>query len=716
MFGVILFLRLGVIVANAGLFQTLLVIGFGLLIMLLTSASVASIVSNKSIGAGGIYYIITRSLGIEMGGALGYALYFTQILLIALTTTGFAYLFVDLFPYFNVIYVEIMTIIILALVSNHSTHFALKFQGVILVVLILAVLAIFFGSAEGMTEPESTEPFYPGGLHFWQAFALLYPALTGIEAGMALSGSLKNPSRSLMYGNAISVIFAAIVYMILVTFAFNYIPMEALKSNPMTFVEFAHPSWFVMFGVCVAALSSSLCALITAPRIIKGMADDGIAHRLFSKTTGKNQEPRWGLIFTAFVSILITISANMDQIIPILTMICLFSYGLLNFVAALSSLMNAPSWQPEFKLPTAVSFFGCALCVIAMFVVNPEWSFITLFLILVISALLKFLSPDVNFSDIRASILFFLSRITLYRLSAAKADPLTWHPNLLVLSKSPKQHLYLIELVHSLTQQSGILSFGTVVPEAWSAPDKIQSTRNMLDAFFKKQNIECLVKIVADQDEFNAYINLIKSYGIGEITPNMIVLPTVYDSLDIEQLCYYTYQCHILRKNLLFYCESTRENTDERLIQQLFSESTNIDAWWDPKAGESFSLLINLFTILLSTKYWAEHRLTIRGISSDPEAKDHITNFLNNIVKKMHLSIDVVIYPEEDLQLNSKFIAEKSKDAMLVVIPLIPMTSENTFNEYGEYLAEFLNEDLKEQNCLLVTAYDATSHKDVLEN
>ncbi len=98
MFGVILFLRLPIIVSHVGLWQQLGIIALSLVFMLITSFSIASIATNMEVGTGGVYYLITRTLGIELGGAVGLVIYMAQLMSIALTTTGFAYLFCEIFP------------------------------------------------------------------------------------------------------------------------------------------------------------------------------------------------------------------------------------------------------------------------------------------------------------------------------------------------------------------------------------------------------------------------------------------------------------------------------------------------------------------------------------------------------------------------------------------------------------------------------------------
>ncbi|MCB1135169.1 MAG: amino acid permease, partial [Chlamydiia bacterium] len=106
MFGVILFLRVGVITASAGLGQMLAAIALSLVIMILTSFSIGALATNMRVGDGGVYFIISRTLGVEIGGAIGMAIFFAQLITIALTLSGFGLSFCELFPQFSITAVE----------------------------------------------------------------------------------------------------------------------------------------------------------------------------------------------------------------------------------------------------------------------------------------------------------------------------------------------------------------------------------------------------------------------------------------------------------------------------------------------------------------------------------------------------------------------------------------------------------------------------------
>lgn len=87
--GVIMYMRLGWVTGAAGLWGTIAIIVVAHIISITTGLSISSIATDKKIEAGGIYYILSRSLGLPMGGSIGITLFVGTALSIALYIVGF---------------------------------------------------------------------------------------------------------------------------------------------------------------------------------------------------------------------------------------------------------------------------------------------------------------------------------------------------------------------------------------------------------------------------------------------------------------------------------------------------------------------------------------------------------------------------------------------------------------------------------------------------
>ena len=86
--GIILFMRLGFVVGSAGLGRALVIILFANAISVLTSISLSAISTNLRVKVGGVYYLISRTLGMEFGGAIGIVMFLAQSVSIAFYCIG----------------------------------------------------------------------------------------------------------------------------------------------------------------------------------------------------------------------------------------------------------------------------------------------------------------------------------------------------------------------------------------------------------------------------------------------------------------------------------------------------------------------------------------------------------------------------------------------------------------------------------------------------
>lgn len=84
-----MFLRFGFIIGQMGILGTIFLLVLSYLIDALTTLSISAISTNGTVKGGGAYYMISRSLGPEFGGAIGIIFVIGQILNSALNVVGF---------------------------------------------------------------------------------------------------------------------------------------------------------------------------------------------------------------------------------------------------------------------------------------------------------------------------------------------------------------------------------------------------------------------------------------------------------------------------------------------------------------------------------------------------------------------------------------------------------------------------------------------------
>ena len=235
--GVILYLRLGWVVGTVGLGGAIVIILLSHVATITTGFSLSSMTTNVRIGAGGFYSLISRSLGLEAGAAIGLPLYCSQAFSVALYIIGFTEAWRNIFPDHNLQVVATVTLLLLTILSFIGVKAAMKMQYVIMAAIVISLLSFFLGRGQG--EDQIVFWHQANDFSFWKVFAIFFPAVTGIAAGAAMSGDLKDPQRSMPLGILSAVGIGLVIY---ITIAVWYAVMaspDQLKSNYTIMIDIA---------------------------------------------------------------------------------------------------------------------------------------------------------------------------------------------------------------------------------------------------------------------------------------------------------------------------------------------------------------------------------------------------------------------------------------------------------------------------------------------
>lgn len=87
--GVMLFLRLSWVVAESGILWSLIIIAISAVVCVITTLSLSAISTNGEVKGGGVYFIISRSLGPEFGASVGVVFAFANAVSASMNTIGF---------------------------------------------------------------------------------------------------------------------------------------------------------------------------------------------------------------------------------------------------------------------------------------------------------------------------------------------------------------------------------------------------------------------------------------------------------------------------------------------------------------------------------------------------------------------------------------------------------------------------------------------------
>ena len=278
--GVIMFLRAGYVVGEAGIINTILILCLAEMISLLTAISMSAIATNTPVAGGGAYFLISRALGPQFGGAIGLALFWAQALSVPFYILGFTNSLVASFPSLNTWFIPIavVTAAILFSVNLISSGLAIRIQYIVMTMLALAIVS-FLSGALLLFDPELFQAnmgssYSNDNISFWVVFAIYFPAVTGILAGVNMSGDLKDPARSLVRGTMAAIAVGFIIYLLEILLCGGSQQRSDLQAQPFEILV-KNALWgtgfLVMGGVFAATISSAVGSFLGAPRVLQAL-------------------------------------------------------------------------------------------------------------------------------------------------------------------------------------------------------------------------------------------------------------------------------------------------------------------------------------------------------------------------------------------------------------------------------------------------------------
>jgi len=676
--GVIMYLRFGWVVGNVGLTGTFLIVTLSTSITFLTALSIAAIATDQRVRTGGAYYMISRSLGIEAGGSIGIPLYLAQGLSVALYTVGFAESVVGVFPSLNEKIIGVVTTLGVAALAVTSARVAIRAQYFIMGAIVLSLLSLAFGGPVEPTPAELALEASRDPVPFWTVFAVFFPAVTGIMAGVNMSGDLEDPGRAIPRGTFAAIGVGYVIYMTIPLILVWRASTGPLVADPLVMRRIAFWGDAVLMGVWGATLSSAVGSILGAPRVLQALARDGILPRplrWLGSGSGPEDTPRAGTMVTLALALLAVWFGNLNIIAPVLTMFFLTTYGVLNISAGIEKLLQSPSFRPLFNVHWSLSLLGAAGCAAVMFLINPLATVVAAFFVLMIFLILERQGLEAAWGDVRMGIWLTLTRAGLMRLKA-QVDPRNWRPHLLVLTGAPMKRWHLVELATSITHNRGILNVATVLGTEHLSLERKQALELGIRDFLSKRGVQSLVRVVSARDPFHGSELLVETYGLGTLVPNTVLLGDSEDPKHTTRYCRMVERMFFAKKNVLIVRDNPEMGYGNRQV---------IDIWWGGLQGNGALMLI-LAYLLQSSIRWQHARVRLKMVVPSEEAAEDARRNLAIMAERTRTGAEPVV-----LVSNGKpffdILKESSSDADLVLMG-IARPREGTFEEYYVNLRE----------------------------
>lgn len=698
--GAILFLKFGYSVAHVGLFGTLGIILIGHLVTVPTAMAVAEIATNQKVEGGGAYFIISRSFGLNIGGAIGIALFLSQAISVAFYVIAFTESFEPIRIWLENTYQvyltkQMVTLSVMALLSllilGKGADIGVKALYGVVVILFLSIIMFLLGKTDYQPNGASIFDHFKrwtskGGVEepdsFFKVFTIIFPAFTGIAAGLGLSGDLKDPKRSIPLGTLWATIIGIVIYVLVAYKLFYSVPLEELDSDPLIMSRVAIWGPIIPIGLACATVSSALGSIMIAPRTLQAMGADGIfpknLNTFFGKGKAKNNEPFNASIVTCLIGFVFCAIGDIEVVAEVISMFFMVTYGAICMVSFFEHFAADPSYRPTFKSHWAVSLLGGLLCLWLMFQMNLPYALVSIaFMVLIYIGISRLDKDKKGLAKLFKGVIFQISREMQLLLQKREVDDKEehWRPFVICVSNDTFKRTSAFDMVRWMAHRYGFGTYvhymeGFLTKESKGAAEKI---RERLIAMGTEVKSKVSLNTIISPSFTSAIAQTIQLPGVSGKGNNLILFE--FTDANGESASNLIDNYHMLRAS----------NFDICMLKSSFrgfGYRNSIHIWLDASQTRNTQLVVLLGYIILGHPEWKKGDLTIYSVYRTEDEEQERERLLQ-MTKDGRLpispnNIQLVQLPEG--QAMSDMVNQHSAQADLTIVGL----TSNQIKEQGK--------------------------------
>jgi amino acid transporter len=549
-FGVLMFLRLNWMFAEAGVIGALGIILWSVGVTCCTTQALSALSTNGSVRGGGVYYMVSRALGAEFGAVVGITLFLAQSAAVSLHLTGFGeavgiledgnYVF-DLEG--DRMFYAILGLFAVLCSSFLGANFEVQSQKILAVSMFVALITFYFGCFLSKTDdsihstPMSSKSFsdnfagsYSKGNSWLTVFGVFFPACTGISAGSSISGDLKNPQEAIPKGTFVAIALTTVIYVsmgLLMCAVFTPRGMSDI-TNQISAIDISLLPEVMYLGMFAAALSSALALIVGAPRVLMAVARDDILPQLafYKKSYFSKEEPLRGYLTVVFIAFICIIALDLNTVSPIVTNFYLVQYGLINYSVFHAHISKAPGWRPSFKYWSPwISLLGAMMCFVSMFMVDWVLAIVTIICSIALFQYVVHIKPDVNWGDSGVAHCQKQAVEAIYRMERLKDHVKNYRPQFLLLTKDPKNDVDIISLTERLKKTRGMFLVGRVLIGDMHDETTFRALETARkDVVLLHDEIIAILQVICAPTLLSGVESLLQLSGFGKLKPNTVLI------------------------------------------------------------------------------------------------------------------------------------------------------------------------------------------------
>ncbi|XP_034836792.1 solute carrier family 12 member 9 isoform X1 [Maniola hyperantus] len=577
MFSALVFIRMGYLVGNAGLLVTLGQFGLAYLIVGFTVMSICAISTNGAVEGGGVYFMISRTLGPEFGGAIGTLFFFANVVSSALCISACTEALVDNFgpngylvgdspglpngDWYRFLYRSTLNAAGLSVSLAGASLFARTSLAiwVTTVVCLFSAFLSFFITAPGQIDRPDTNTlvnatnFSYTGLSsvtlkqnlyseyardyttasgelvdFASVFGVLFTGVTGVMAGANMSGELKSPSKSIPLGTLAALLFTGLSYAALVVLTAATCSRELLQNNYVYLLPINVWPPFIAVGMLTATFSAGLSNLIGASRVLEALAKDNIFGFLLRPMVSRSGNPVLAVIASWLLVQVGIMAGSLNAIAQVNSVLFMTSYFAINLACLGLDLASAPNFRPTFKhFSWLTSLLGLVGCAALIFALRPAYACAVALACCSLVIALHLLSPaasEPKWGSLSQALIFHQVRKYLLLLDPRREHVKFWRPQMLLLIGSPRQAAPLIDFVND-QKKGGLFVIGHVrVGQLDGSGDPLADEHKYWLKLIDHLKVKAFVELCLAESIRNGAAHLTRLSGLGAMKPDTVLL------------------------------------------------------------------------------------------------------------------------------------------------------------------------------------------------
>ncbi|OQE80432.1 hypothetical protein PENNAL_c0046G10549 [Penicillium nalgiovense] len=561
---ILMFLRFGFILGQAGVLGILGLLLVSYTINLVTTMSLSAIATNGTVRGGGAYYLISRSLGPEFGGSIGIVFYLGYVFNTGMNAVGLVDCFTQNFGtqsgdwanfleegfWWQYLWGTIILAFCTGICLAGSSIFARASNG-LLVILLVATFSIplsavfmkpfpiprqgveFTGlrlkTLMGNLKPHLTKGAagsqIKGRETFQDLFGILFPATGGIFAGASMSGDLRNPSKSIPKGTLSGLALTFVVYGLVILAMAASVTRESFYNN-VNVIQIVNASdSVILLGEFATSFFSALMGVIGSAKLLQAVARDSLLPGIgvFAQGAQKTDDPIYAIIMT-FVFAQVTMLFDINRIASFVTMTYLMTFLVTNLACFLLKIGSAPNFRPSFHYfnwQTAAA--GTLVSGISMFFVDGVYATGCVGILVILFLLIHYSSPPKPWGDVSQSLIYHQVRKYLLRLRQEHVK--FWRPQILLFVSDIDRQYKMVSFCNSLKKGSLFVLAHVLVTDDFSAAvPEARRQQTAWTKFVEYSKIKAFVNIAVSPAAEWGMRNIVLNSGLGGMRPNIVVI------------------------------------------------------------------------------------------------------------------------------------------------------------------------------------------------